>query len=59
VLSNRAHGPERVLDLAEERAPGGFARVEDVFAPGELAEIAARYERVAGFARESATQGAR
>jgi len=49
VLSNRRHGPECVLDLAEERAPGGFARVEDVFAPGELAEIAARYKRVAGF----------
>ena len=50
VLSNRAHGPECVLDMAEERAPGGFARVDDVFAPGELAEIAARYKRVAGFA---------
>ena len=50
VLSNREHGPECVLDLAEERAPDGFARVEDVFAPGELAEIAARYKRVAGFA---------
>jgi 2-polyprenyl-6-methoxyphenol hydroxylase-like FAD-dependent oxidoreductase len=53
VLSNRQHGPECVLDLAEQRAPGGFARVEDVFAPGELAEIAARYKRVAGFARGS------
>ncbi len=51
VLSNRAHGPECVLDLADERAPDGFARVDDVFAPGELAEIAARYKRVAGFAR--------
>jgi 2-polyprenyl-6-methoxyphenol hydroxylase-like FAD-dependent oxidoreductase len=48
VLSNREHGPERVLDLAAERAPAGFDRVEDVFAPGELAEIAARYKRVAG-----------
>jgi len=59
VLANREHGPERVLDLAEERAPGGFARVEDVFAPGELAEIAARYKRVAGFARESGSEPAR
>ncbi len=50
VLSNRQHGPESVLDLAEERAPGGFAQVDDVFAPGELAEIAERYKRVAGFA---------
>jgi 2-polyprenyl-6-methoxyphenol hydroxylase-like FAD-dependent oxidoreductase len=51
VLSNREHGPERVLDLAEERAPGGFERVEDVFAPGELEAIAAKYKQVAGFAR--------
>jgi 2-polyprenyl-6-methoxyphenol hydroxylase-like FAD-dependent oxidoreductase len=51
VLSNREHGPECVLDFAEERAPDGFARVEDVFAPGELEGIAARYKQVAGFAR--------
>jgi 2-polyprenyl-6-methoxyphenol hydroxylase-like FAD-dependent oxidoreductase len=49
VFSNRGMGPELVMQLAEERAPGGFARVEDVFAPGELEEIAARYKQVAGF----------
>ena len=52
-------GPECVLDLAEERAPDGFARVDDVFAPGELDEIAARYKRVAGFAREVVSGRAR
>ena len=51
VRSNRRHGPEIVLDLAEERAPQGFERVEDVFAPGELEQIAASYKRIAGFAR--------
>ena len=50
VLSNRKHGPEIVLDLAEQRAPQGFARVEDVFAPGELERIAASYKQIAGFA---------
>jgi 2-polyprenyl-6-methoxyphenol hydroxylase-like FAD-dependent oxidoreductase len=50
VHSNRRHGPEIVLDLAEERAPQGFARVEDVFAPGELEGIAASYKQIAGFA---------
>jgi 2-polyprenyl-6-methoxyphenol hydroxylase-like FAD-dependent oxidoreductase len=49
VQANRAHGPERVLDLAEERAPAGFASVADVFAPGELEAIAATYKRTAGF----------
>jgi 5-methylphenazine-1-carboxylate 1-monooxygenase len=51
VMSNRQHGPERVLDMAEERSPGGFADVNDVFAPGELEEISAMYKQVAGFSR--------
>jgi 2-polyprenyl-6-methoxyphenol hydroxylase-like FAD-dependent oxidoreductase len=49
VHSNRRHGPEIVLDMAEERAPQGFARVEDVFAPGELEGVAASYKQIAGF----------
>jgi 2-polyprenyl-6-methoxyphenol hydroxylase-like FAD-dependent oxidoreductase len=49
VLSNRQHGPERVLDLAEERAPEGFSNATDVFAPGELEGIAAAYRQTAGF----------
>jgi 2-polyprenyl-6-methoxyphenol hydroxylase-like FAD-dependent oxidoreductase len=49
VLSNRQHGPERMLDLAHERAPEGFADVLDVFAEGEREAIAARYKQVAGF----------
>lgn len=49
VLANRQHGPERVMDLAEERAPGGFGDVSEVFAAGELEEIAAQYKQVAGF----------
>lgn len=49
VLANRRHGPEVVMDLAEARAPGGFGDVSEVFAPGELEEIAARYKQVAGF----------
>jgi 5-methylphenazine-1-carboxylate 1-monooxygenase len=49
VASNRRHGPERVLDLAEQRAPDGFADVADVFAPGELEGIAASYKQIAGF----------
>ena len=59
VLSNRKHGPERVMDMAEQRAPGGFERVEDIFAPGELEEIAAQYKQVAGFDLESILNPAR
>jgi 2-polyprenyl-6-methoxyphenol hydroxylase-like FAD-dependent oxidoreductase len=49
VLSNRRQGPEQVMVLAHERAPQGFHDVDAVFAPGELAEIAAGYKRAAGF----------
>jgi 5-methylphenazine-1-carboxylate 1-monooxygenase len=51
VLSNRAHGPERVLDLAEQRSPEGFASVSEVFATGELEDISALYKQLAGFSR--------
>ena len=49
VLANREAGPEKCMELAETRAPGGFGRVEEVFAPGELQELANRYKRIAGF----------
>ena len=51
VLNNRKHGPEVVMDRAEERAPNGFSNIADVFAPGELEEVSATYKQVAGFAR--------
>lgn len=45
----RQTGPERVMQLAYERAPGGFDDVHDVIPADELAEIAAAYKRAAGF----------
>lgn len=53
VLANRGNGPEICMQLAEERAPDGFTRIEDVFAEGELEAIAARYKAVAGFSKEA------
>ena len=53
VLANRGNGPEVCMQLAEERAPQGFADVSAVFAEGELEAIAARYKAVAGFSREA------
>ncbi|MEZ5257768.1 MAG: hypothetical protein R2705_12995 [Ilumatobacteraceae bacterium] len=58
VLANRQHGPEVVMDLAEERSPAGFERVEDVGAPGELEEISARYKAIAGFQRPAGQEPA-
>jgi 5-methylphenazine-1-carboxylate 1-monooxygenase len=53
VLANRGNGPEQCMQMAEERAPLGFSRVEDVFQAGELEGIAARYKAVAGFSKEA------
>ncbi|MFI6403224.1 FAD-dependent monooxygenase [Streptomyces sp. NPDC050548] len=40
---NRAMGPEKVITLAHERAPHGFAHIGDVFSAEELAEISRGY----------------
>ena len=48
VMANRGNGPEQCMQLAQERAPDGFAHIDDVFAPGELEAIAARYKVLTG-----------
>jgi 2-polyprenyl-6-methoxyphenol hydroxylase-like FAD-dependent oxidoreductase len=49
VLANRRHGPEQVMTIVEQRAPDGFAHIDDVIAPAELRAIVERYSRAAGF----------
>jgi 2-polyprenyl-6-methoxyphenol hydroxylase-like FAD-dependent oxidoreductase len=49
VLANRGNGPEQVMQMVQERAPDGFARIEDVLSPEELEGAAAGYKRIAGF----------
>ncbi len=49
VLSNRKNGPEQCMQIAEERAPNGFADIEDVIPRAELEGISARYKQIAGF----------
>jgi 2-polyprenyl-6-methoxyphenol hydroxylase-like FAD-dependent oxidoreductase len=50
VQSNRAGGPERVIDLVAARAPQGFATVGDVATEAELQGIVRGYAQLAGFA---------
>ena len=45
----RQLGPERVMQLARDRAPGGFSDIHDVIAERELREIADSYKLAAGF----------
>lgn len=47
--ANRQQGPEVVITLAHQRAPGGFTDIADVIPPAELAEIAARYAATGAF----------
>jgi hypothetical protein len=53
VLLNRGEGPEAVMNLAQERAPDGFAHVTDVIPQDELEAVADNYKKVAGFDREA------
>ena len=52
VLANRKGGPERVIDLIEQRAPEGFSDLHDVATPDELRSIVGDYSQMAGFAQE-------
>jgi 2-polyprenyl-6-methoxyphenol hydroxylase-like FAD-dependent oxidoreductase len=53
VLANRGNGPEQVMQLAHERAPDGFARIEDVLTREELEATAGGYKELAGFDRDA------
>jgi 2-polyprenyl-6-methoxyphenol hydroxylase-like FAD-dependent oxidoreductase len=53
VLRNRMNGPEQVMQIAEERAPNGFADIDAVIPLAEREEISQRYKRLAGFDRQS------
>jgi 5-methylphenazine-1-carboxylate 1-monooxygenase len=48
ILRNRSLGPEAAMQLVEERAPSGFARVEDVISEHELHDIARSFAMAAG-----------
>lgn len=49
TMRNRNFGPTIVMELAEQRAPKGFANIEDVISRRELGEIACAYKVEAGF----------
>ncbi len=53
TLSNRQQGPERVMQIVEERAPQGFTDRDAVISRAELEAIAVEYKQIAGFDRET------
>jgi len=56
TLDNRETGPERVLQMVEDRCPNGFVDIHDHFSDAELGEIAERYKKLAGFHRDALAQ---
>jgi 2-polyprenyl-6-methoxyphenol hydroxylase-like FAD-dependent oxidoreductase len=56
ILTNRVAGPDQILDVVEERCGGEFRHIEDVISGQELADHAARYKAIAGYAIEAVNQ---
>jgi 2-polyprenyl-6-methoxyphenol hydroxylase-like FAD-dependent oxidoreductase len=48
TLRNRRFGPEAAMQIAEERAPDGFARIEDVISHAEMDAISRSFHAAAG-----------
>jgi len=48
VIRNRQFGPEASLQLVEERAPNGFARIEEVISREDLETITGSFSAAAG-----------
>ncbi|HUF97946.1 MAG TPA: flavin-dependent oxidoreductase [Ilumatobacter sp.] len=57
VLANRGMGPELPMQLVEERAPDGFASIDDVITRAEIDEVTDGYRRTAGFALAALSDG--
>ena len=53
VLANRGDGPDRILDIVAERAPGGFDDIEQVMPRAEREAFARAYKQTAGMEVEA------
>ncbi len=53
VAANRLVGPEKCMEIVEERAPGGFTNLEEIVSTAELEEISRAYKLTAGFDPET------
>jgi 2-polyprenyl-6-methoxyphenol hydroxylase-like FAD-dependent oxidoreductase len=59
VHSNRAGGPEGVIDAVEARAPDGFDQIDNVLSYEERKAIVRGYAAKAGFAKEQVNRSGR
>ncbi len=56
ILTNRTAGPDKILDIVEERCGGQFDNIEDVITQEEMAEHARTYKAIAGFGIQSTNE---
>ena len=56
VALNRQEGLDAILDMVEERAPDGFARIDDVMDPAVLARCVQEYKAAAGHSQTAHPQ---
>ena len=49
IIRNRNLGLESILQIAEERAPGGLKHIHDVLSQDELESTALNFKKAAGF----------
>lgn len=56
VALNRQEGLDAILDMVQERAPEGFARIDDVMDPAVLARWVQEYKTAAGHSQTAPTQ---
>ena len=49
VRANRQVGPERCMEIVEERAPDGFTTLDEIVSRQELEDLSRQYKRTAGF----------
>jgi 2-polyprenyl-6-methoxyphenol hydroxylase-like FAD-dependent oxidoreductase len=49
VAANRKVGPEKCMEIVEQRAPCGFTNLEEIISVAELEEISRAYKLTAGF----------
>lgn len=53
VLTNRQNGPDKIMEIMEQRAPNGFKNLNDIISNVELETIANQYKKVAGFEKKA------
>jgi 2-polyprenyl-6-methoxyphenol hydroxylase-like FAD-dependent oxidoreductase len=52
VLTNRENGPDKIMEIMEQRAPNGFENLDEVISKEELQEVANQYKKIAGFEKK-------